>query len=220
MHFHLVVSFSIVAIERSCQMTFNSIISCNIFSSSPCRAPHRRQKTKSCSLREACIRRWKIYCRTKSMIGKYDFTGNRCDGKCEHNKCEQLAVQMVHHFVFSFFSFPSIELHSLPPSIHLSANENCLHDDRASTSFYVSSDSRQTRLALNSRLKEVSIRFSTRKQFNARRKTWNVNFCCFIKRFIEERGRREEKSFQFNREKFARFFSFSCRLPWNSSGLF
>lgn len=127
------------------------------------------------------------------MIGKYDFTGNRCDGKCEHNKCEQLAVQLVHHFFFSFFSFPSIELHSLPPSIHLSANENCLHDDRASTSFHVSSDSRQTRLALNSRLKEVSIRFSKRKQFNARRKTWNVNFCCFIKRFIEERGRREKK---------------------------
>lgn len=81
-------------------------------------------------------------------------------------------------------------------------------------------DSRHTRLTFDRRLKEVLICFSTRKQFNARRKrkTWNVNFfsCCFIKRFIDEERGRREKSFQFNGEKFAPL----RRLLWKSSGLF
>lgn len=59
-------------------------------------------------------------------------------------------------------------------------------------------NSRHTRLTLNSRLKEVLICFSIRKQFKTRRKKLEMLiYCCFTKQLITKRGEMKKKSFQY-----------------------
>lgn len=69
-----------------------------------------------------------------------------------------------------------------------------LHDRNWLSFDFFFIDSRHTRLTFNRRLKELLICFSTRKQLNARRKTWNVNFFLLLSfHKAKQRGRRRRK---------------------------
>lgn len=120
--------FIIVAVELSCQITSN-FIHCYHFvkyflpiymsNIKPERWWRKKRVVcmhKACTLHGALfffvhlVSKWKIYCRSKSMIGKYDFTGNWCDGKHEYNKRD-----FIEHFTAKLVHLCQMPSNSLPP---------------------------------------------------------------------------------------------------------
>lgn len=55
----------------------------------------------------ASAQNWKIIAEKIKIVIKKKFTGNRCDGKCEHNKCEfiEFTSKFIHLYVLYKFFF-------------------------------------------------------------------------------------------------------------------
>lgn len=133
-------------------------------------------------------RRWQMrnilsHIKWLEMIENINFTGNRCDGHSkydERERFEQITSQFIH--LWSNFtcatltSYSSVWLFVHLMHCALGVIPMAMTRHRNFRAYY---NSRHTRLALNRRLKEVLICFSTRKPFKTRRGeeiTWNVNF--------------------------------------------